>query len=121
MFTCSNVVLFPLKKRKIRRDLMETPPYPWVIKQEQITCFVSDGLNLPEKRVEYMERYIRKHALIASILMDERGEIIDGLDLVKRYRKAKGGVMVFVVPFTRRQDKEALQQAYQNLRNGGAQ
>lgn len=119
MFTCSNVVLFPLKKRKIRRDLMETPPYPRVIEKEQIICFVGDGLKPSKHRVEYMERYIRKYGLIASILMDERGEIIDGLDLVKRYRKAQGSVTVFVVPFTRKSDKEALQHAYENLKKGG--
>lgn len=121
MFTCENVVTFPRQKRKIRRDLVETPPYPRVIEKEKIVCFVGDGLKPANNRVEYMEGYIRKHGLIASILADERGEILEGFDLVKRYRKAKGAVLVFVVPFTRKADKEALQHAYKNLRNGGAQ
>lgn len=120
MFSCENVVTFPRQKRKIRRDLMETPPYPRVIEKEQIVRFVGDGKKLPKHRVEYMEGYIRKHGLIASILADERGEILEGFDLVKRYSRAKGSVLVSVVPFTKKSDKEALQHAYQNLRNGGA-
>jgi hypothetical protein len=91
---------------------METPPYPRVIEKRQIICFVGDGLDPLKHRVEYMERYIRKYGLIASIVMDERGETIVGLDLVKRYYKAQSSITVFVVPFTRKRDKEALQYAY---------
>ncbi len=118
MFADNNVVAFPRKKRKSRRNLMETPPYRYVIEDEDVTCFVGDDIP-PAHRVEYMERYIRKQGLISSILMDERGEIIGGLDLLKRHRKAHGSIMVLVVPFTRKSDKEALQQAYENLKTGG--
>jgi hypothetical protein len=73
---------FSTQKKKNQKRSDGNSSLPRVIEKEQIICFVGDGLKPSKHRVEYMERYIRKYGLIASILMDERGEIIDGLDLI---------------------------------------
>lgn len=117
MVDYNNVAVPLLKSKKIvaSKDLMATPPYLRIIKLLDIERFIPNGALFLFTRVDQMENYIRVHGLAAAVLVDEEGKVIAGHDLVISCIRGRSNIAAFVLPFSRRDDKEALQAAYDKV------